>query len=297
MAGKSFSPLRYPGGKNCLADFLADLATRNGLTGGSYVEMYAGGSGAALSLLFRGVFSDIYINDFDYHIYSLWYSILNHSTTFINKILQTDISVKEWKRQQNVYEHGRDADIVDVGFATFFLNRTNRSGIIHKAGPIGGMDQSGNYKIDVRFNKRELIRRIESIAERRNDIFLTNLDAISVLKNLPRYIPDLENVLIYLDPPYYNKGGQLYLNNYKHCDHLALAETISRYLGDLHWLVSYDNVKEIKEMYHQYRMSSFDLNYTLQSKRFGSELLIFSNVSNIGQEITVNRRTSLLTII
>lgn len=291
-----YSPLRYPGGKSCLANFIRELALLNNLDGGIYMELYAGGSGAALNLLFNGTFSRIHINDYDYNIYSMWYSILNHSHAFINRINKTPVTINEWYRQKAIFEKRNRANIIDLGFATFFLNRTNRSGIIFKAGPIGGLQQDGQYKIDVRFNKESLIDRIKKIASRRADIILTNLDAINILNNIHVTNPDLANLFIYMDPPYYKKSKKLYLNNYNHINHLNLANTI-RTIDNIKWLVSYDNAEEIKEMYGDFRMSSFDLNYTLQSKRFGSELLIFSPNLELPENITIRNRPAELTLL
>ena len=290
------SPLRYPGGKSCLADFIKKLAILNGLAGGTYMELYSGGAGAALNLLFNGVFSRIHINDYDYNIYALWYSIINHHTSFINKINRTPITIDEWHKQKAIFSQGRKANIVNLGFATFFLNRTNRSGIIFKAGPIGGLDQTGNYKVDVRFNKEDLIERIKKIAARKNDIILTNLDAVEILREVDNTHENVENIFIYLDPPYYKKGKVLYLNNYSHDNHLNLANTL-RNINQAKWMVSYDNVAEIKGMFEGYRMSSFDLNYTLQSKRFGSELLIFCNDLVLSENITIKNRTNQLSLL
>jgi DNA adenine methylase len=293
---KNYSPLRYPGGKSCLTWFLKDLANLNGLVGGTYLELYAGGAGAALNLLFDGIFSRIHINDYDYHIYAMWYAILHRSDEFVQKIHDTEITIAEWNRQQEIYQMGRNQDILHVGFATFFLNRTNRSGIIFKAGPIGGLKQTGNYKIDVRFNKADLIKRVEKIVDYKNSITLTNLDAVSILNNVDEYFNDDEGNFIYLDPPYYNKGRLLYLNNYIHENHLLLASTLSR-INHVKWLVSYDNVEQIREMYASFRMSAFDLNYTLQSKKFGSELLVFSDSLLVGERIIVNNRQSELNLL
>lgn len=290
------SPLRYPGGKSCLSNFINDIAQLNGIIGGTYMELYAGGAGAALNLLFDGTFNRIHINDYDYNVYAMWYAILNHTRAFINRINNTCITIEEWHKQKSIFERGRRANIVDLGFSTFFLNRTNRSGIIFKAGPIGGLNQTGNYKIDVRFNKENLIERIEKIADRRNDIFLTNLDAVEILNNIQMYNLVLEETFIYLDPPYYKKGKELYLNNYKHDNHLNLANTI-RNIENVKWLVSYDNVSEIKEMYEDYRMSSFDLNYTLQTKKFGSELLVFCDDLQLPENITIKNRQGNLTLL
>lgn len=292
MAVKNSSPLRYPGGKSCLSNFLSELAHANNLQNGIYLELFAGGAGAALNLLYNGVYNTIHINDYDYHIYAMWYSILNHSEEFIEMIMDVDVSIEEWHNQQSIYKMGRDANIISLGFSTFFLNRTNRSGIIFKAGPIGGLKQEGNYKINVRFNKESLVSRIKKIASYRDQIILTNLDAVDIITNIRDYYPNVENLFIYLDPPYYKKGKLLYLNNYNHQNHESLARAVEDSLQDIKWLISYDNVDEIKIIYYNFRMSTFDLNYTLQSKKFGSELLVFSNDLILRETITVNSRVN-----
>ncbi|KQS36176.1 DNA adenine methylase [Pedobacter sp. Leaf194] len=291
------SPLRYPGGKSCLSGFITKLAIQNGLQGGIYCELYAGGAGAALNLLFTGTFRQIHINDADYSIYAFWYAILNHSEEFILRLENTPITISEWHLQKAVYLSGRDANIIDLGFSTFFLNRTNRSGIIYKAGPIGGQDQTGNYKIDVRFNKSDLISRIRRIAENAERITLTNEDAVAIIRDLGRYHPNTDDLFIYLDPPYYNKGKMLYLNNYDHFNHQTLANAVADIDNNIRWLISYDNVDPIKKLYSEYRMSTFDLNYTLQSKKFGSELLVFSPPLELIEKIQVNSRNSDLILI
>lgn len=292
---KNYSPLRYPGGKSCLTNFISQLATLNDLNG-TYIELYAGGAGAALNLLFNGTFNKIHINDYDYHIYAMWFSVINHTNDFVRRLMELSITIEEWHKQQIVYKQGRNADILDLGVATFFLNRTNRSGVIFKAGPIGGLNQEGKYKIDVRFNKNELVDRIEKIADNKDNIRLTNFDAIEIIKNIGENYTDIDNCFLYLDPPYYNKGKQLYLNNYSHINHLELAKAINT-ITEIKWMISYDNVEQIKNIYNQYRMSTFDLNYTLQSKKFGSELLVFSDDLEIGNEIIVNNKKSELILI
>lgn len=294
---RGHSPLRYPGGKACLTHFIANLAKINGREGGIYVELYAGGAGAALNMLFEGTFNHIHINDYDYNIFSVWYSVLNDTDNFIRLIKDTPVTIDEWHRQRDIYKSGKTAGLLALGFATFFLNRTNRSGIIFKAGPIGGRDQTGNYLIDVRFNKDNLIERVERIANHRDQITLTNTDAVQILKHLQDYHPDIQNIFLYLDPPYYQKGKQLYLNNYSHDDHKKLANTVAELDNEIKWLISYDNIADIRQLYQGYRMSCFDLNYTLQSKKFGSELLVFSHGLEIGDKITVNQRSRDLTLL
>ena len=287
---RDYSPLRYPGGKSCLTNFISELAELNGCSGGTYVELYAGGAGAALNLLFNGTFEKIHINDFDFNIYSFWYSVINETEDFIKLIQNTPVTIKEWHSQKELYSKGKNISPLELGFSTFYLNRTNRSGIIYKAGPIGGLSQKGNYLINVRFNKENLIKRIEKIASKKDQILLTNEDAAVILQNIPKFHMETDAVFLYLDPPYYKKGKHLYLNNYSHSDHENLSKKMIDLDPRFKWLISYDNTPEIRKLYSGFRMSNFDLNYTLQSKRFGSELLVFSDGLRISGQINVNSR-------
>jgi len=297
MADRNCSPLRYPGGKTCLTEFLTEIACQNNLTGGVYIELFAGGAGAALNLLFNGTYRHIHINDFDSHIFSMWDAILNHTEAFVQKIENTEICIMEWHRQKEIFDQFDMCNTVDLGFSTFFLNRTNRSGIIFKAGPIGGLDQTGNYLIDVRFNKADLIKRIRKIATYRNQITLTNQDAIELIRRLDIFYPGEEQLFLYLDPPYYKKGKLLYMNNYGHNNHVQLRQAVDLNLRQYNWIISYDNVNEIREIYNGYRMSTFDLKYSLQSKKFGSELLVFSDQTILCKNLTIHKRSTAIELL
>ncbi|WP_375643760.1 MULTISPECIES: DNA adenine methylase [unclassified Bartonella] len=163
------------------------------------------------------------------------------------------------------------ADVLSAGFAALFLNRTNRSGIIKNAGPIGEKGQSGTYKIDCRFNKENIIERILRISEQKDKIHLTRLNAREFLL---RYGTD-ENTFFYMDPPYFKKGKGLYTWFYKANDHHNLENVISQHVT-APWLITYDNVEEIKLLYRQYLSIEFSLQYSLQEKRKATELMIFS---------------------
>ncbi|WP_145578044.1 DNA adenine methylase, partial [Yersinia alsatica] len=210
------TPLRYPGGKGRLGPWLAELLRHNGISGGWYVEPYAGGAGAALFLLMRGYVNHIVINDIDPVIYAFWWAILNKNEEFISRLEETPVTMDSWYEQKNILSNPSNYSPLDVGFATFFLNRTNRSGIL-SGGVIGGKNQNGNYKIDARFNKPKLAERIRKIGEMREHISLYQLDAIELINTVEEIIP--KKSLIYLDPPYYEKGSQLYRNHYKPHDH------------------------------------------------------------------------------
>jgi DNA adenine methylase len=211
------SPLRYPGGKLFLASEFKRILGVIGLNKPVYIEPYAGGAGVALSLLFSDKVRRIIINDLDKAIYAFWKSITEKSGLFSKKILTTPVTIAEWKKQKQIYSD-KNANLFNKGFATFFLNRTNRSGVMG-AGPIGGMDQNGSYKINARYNKKDLVARIRKIGRFRDRITVLNEDGIKLTK---KYL-NQKNIFIYLDPPYLKKGAMLYLNHYKEADHRELS--------------------------------------------------------------------------
>lgn len=271
MSGKSFStPLRYPGGKGKFAHFVKDIFEENNLLDGHYVEPYAGGAGVALELLFHEYASTIHINDFDPAVYAFWYCSVHETDQLIQSINDVSVTIEEWHRQKSILKDSTNHSLLEVALATFFLNRTNRSGIL-KAGVIGGKSQSGKWKLDARFNKENLIKRIDMIGRFRNRIKVYNLDAVELLETLTPSLP--ERSLIYLDPPYYVKGSGLYRNFYEHDDHVKIKETLDSV--NKNWIVSYDNVDQIKEMYKNYRQDDYFLSYTAQSKKKGAEVMIY----------------------
>ena len=268
-----FTPLRYPGGKGKLAAYVKEIIRANGLDDGEYVEPYAGGAAVALELLLQEYVSKIHINDLSGPIHSFWKSVLNNTEEFCRLIKDTPLSVSSWDRQKRIFASPADHDHVAVGFATFFLNRTNRSGILN-AGVIGGRDQTGPWKIDARYNADELIFRVESIAKMRKRIRLTRKDALTMLRSgLARWD---NKTLIYLDPPYFERGRELYYDYYRPSDHQSLADFISANMGNRHWLVSYDNVAPIKQLYGEFRNIVYSVGYSARDSRKGREVMFFS---------------------
>lgn len=273
-----YTPLRYPGGKAKFTSFFDNIIQSNNLTQVNYVEPYAGGAGVALGLLFNGTAKAIYLNDLDYSVYSFWYAVLNETDALCNKIMHTLVTPEEWNKQKAIRNNNTDHSTLDVGFSTFFLNRTNRSGIL-EAGMIGGKAQSGDWKMDVRYNKNELIQRIERIANRASDIHLSNLDAAYFLQNEVAQLP-IDNTLVYLDPPYFVKGKQLYKNHYIFSDHYKISYIVKNELN-CHWVVSYDDELEIRNLYAESQLMEMILSYTAGTKRKGNEVFFFSDSLNI----------------
>lgn len=266
-----YSPLRYPGGKTKIAPLVNLIIEKAGIKNGVYIEPFAGGAGVALSLLLNNKVDTIVINDIDIAIYAFWYSVLNYTEKFVQLIKDTSVTIDEWRKQKEIFIRKNQNNLLELGFATFFLNRTNRSGIL-KAGPIGGFKQKGNYLIDARFNKSNLIKRVQRIAQYKEKINLYNLEIKDFInKILPKY---KNNAFVYFDPPYYNKGHELYINFFKPEDHKVLASLIKNLKID--WMVTYDNVEDVKMIYRGIEQKIFELDYSLARKGKNSEIIILS---------------------
>lgn len=267
-----FTPLRYPGGKTSLFNFFDAVIKEHGWQDVMYIEPYAGGAGAAVSLLLLEKVNHIVINDYDPAIYSFWLAIKENNAEFIELIVNTPITIEEWGQQKKIYRAADTSDRLSLGFATFFLNRTNRSGILN-AGPIGGKQQLGDWKIDARYNKQNLIEKIKLIGLYSDRITVLNEDGVDVIE---RYAKDL-NSFFYVDPPYFVKGSDLYLNAFKLEDHQRLADSLNRH-NKAKWLLSYDNEKRILDLYLDRNHRAFGLKYSAHhNSKVGSELMIFSD--------------------
>lgn len=267
---KFYSPLRYPGGKASLSMFLSEAISCSGVTDCVYVEPFAGGAGAALTLLFLEKVDRIVINDFDIAIYSFWKSLIEESQAFIEKVFSIPVTIDEWRIQKAIYED-KTSHTFDLGFATFFLNRTNRSGII-EGGPIGGLEQKGKWPVSARFHKEHLADRIKKIARYKSRIEVLNLDGIKLMRKFHRD----PSSFIYIDPPYYVKGSLLYLNSYEAKHHKALSKFLNSN-PDSNWLLTYDNVPEIVNLYKERKQAEFNLSYHINLPKSGKEILVLSD--------------------
>ncbi len=264
------TPLRYPGGKQRLAPFIKEILLANQIDG-HYVEPYAGGAGVAIELLLSKDVSHIHLNDSFLGIYAFWHTLIHENEKLCRQISMSSLNIKEWKKHREIVKNPESVDLFDLGYSIFYMNRCNRSGVI-SGGVIGGLEQNGNYKMDARFSRNDLIRRIELIGNYKDQISISNLDAefyiSSYLTNLP------SNSLVYLDPPYYNKAKDLYLNSYLKEDHARLSICIQREI-QTNWVLSYDGISEIMNLYENRRQFIYDLQYTAAKVYKGQEVFIF----------------------
>ena len=266
------TPLRYPGGKSSLAGFLQRVIEATGLRDPFYAEPYCGGAGAAMSLLRREVVSDVFLNDIDPAVASFWMAVKDDSANLCWRIKECALTMEEWQRQAEVLRHPVGHSMLDLGFAAFFLNRTNRSGVL-TAGPIGGRHQKGDWGIDARFNREGLVKKIERIARYRSRLHVSQLDAEEFLSNV--VAPATRATLTYLDPPYYVKGQCLYANHYEPADHRRLADVL-RCGTVTYWIVSYDNVAAVRRLYRRFPSLTYDLAYSASRRYRGREVMFFS---------------------
>jgi len=272
------SPLRYPGGKTKLYNLIQPIVAEN-LIGENriYAEPFAGGAGLALKLLFNNDVDQLLLNDIDYRVYCFWQACLHDTEHLCALVSKCNVNIDTWKIQKSIYMSPESYTQTEVGFATYFLNRCNVSGVI-QGGPIGGSEQLGKYKIDARFNKTALIDRIEKIGRYADRIAFYNLDATVFLQNeLPRN--QINNVLLNIDPPYVKKGKLLYENSFNEDDHTELSQVVKRL--PYKWIVTYDECNLIRDLYRECAQQVITLNYSAGSTRKGKELLIWSNSVNM----------------
>jgi DNA adenine methylase len=266
---RNASPLRYPGGKWRFANYFGRLISINFPAPPLYFEPYAGGASLALSLLFRGVVSKVYLNDLDRSVYSFWRTVVENTDELIDLIQSTPITPAEWKKQHTVYSQESRSARVQRAFAFFFLNRTNHSGILN-AGMIGGKQQSGRWKLDARYNREELIRRIRTIRTLKSRIHISREDGIDFARQQAEHA---EPSIMYVDPPYFRSGQRLYMNFYGPSEHIALRDTLRKL--SCAWVVSYDDVPEIRQLYRGIKSRRFALLHTARSARLGKEVMFF----------------------
>lgn len=283
-----YTPLRYPGGKQKLFSFINEIISTNNIGGIEYVEPYAGGAGIAIELLVRGVVSRIHLNDISKPVYAIWHTIITEPEWLCKKISIASLTVDEWLKQREVLKNFDNHSLEDLGFATLYLNRCNHSGIL-TGGIIGGLNQNGIWKLDARFSRKEIIDRIETIANVRSKISVTNFDA-EVL--IDKFNTDFSNkYFFYFDPPYLKKADRLYLNYYNFSDHARIADKIQSIFNS-YWVVSYDNHDYISQLYNDKKKFVYDLQYNAQKAYQGKELFIFSDNLSVpvkSESINVNK--------
>lgn len=264
------SPLRYPGGKGRLAPYLARVLANQPYVIDSYCEPYAGGAGAGLHLLVNGYVNHLIINDLNPGVAAFWRCVVNHPRELLERINSCDVTVTEWHKQRHIYLSPDGRADIDIGFATFFLNRSNRSGIL-SARPIGGLDQAGKWKIDARFNRDDLSERITLLSGYGDKIDVRQQRAINLIRQINRR---KRPILLYVDPPYVVQGEELYMSSHTWSEHQELARHLAK--SPHPWLLTYDVDPRTRELYRDFRCLQFGISHTAQVQKVGREYMFFS---------------------
>lgn len=264
------SPLRYPGGKARLAPYIAQLLAAQPTRPSVYAEPFAGGAGAALNLLIDEEVRSVRLNDLNPGIAAFWRSVFNHTNELATRIEEASISIADWRIAAEIYATPAGRTDIELGYATFFLNRCNRSGIL-KAGPIGGLEQTGNWKIDARFNRMDLAQRVRRLGRYRHRVSVTELDGRAFIQTLK---PLGERVLVYVDPPYIAQGSRLYFDALSAEDHAELASVLRS--TRIPWFLTYDvDERVIKELYKELNTAEFSMAHTAHVQGIGAEYVVF----------------------
>lgn len=277
MTKQTINPLRYPGAKRTLVPYVDSLLGANHLHGCVFVEPYAGSAAVGLELLQRGRISRLLLCEKDILLYAFWESVFRNTDRLIAKIQNTPVNIETWQREL-VYRKLtslEQADILELGFAGLFFNRTNFSGILN-ANPIGGMHQDSSYGIACRFNKSKIIDIIRQLSAYRDNVEVYCDDALHFMQSQKNHFLK-EQCFVYFDPPYYGKGPKLYRHFYVTCEHIEFANYIKKN-HHFNWLISYDDDPFICGLYSNsgVKYQPFFLDYTCSSgvRTQGKELLI-----------------------
>ncbi len=260
---------RYPGGKSKLRNQITNklnlLSTEKGL---EYREPFFGGGSIGLRLLQdKADLSKIWVNDFDPGVASLWTSLIRHPDQlkfWVKKFTPSVAKFDEFKNEltQNNPVLNTEKQIVEFGFKKLAIHQISYSGLGTKSGgPLGGRDQKSDYKIDCRWSPDYICKKIDALNIKfkklsvRNDC-CTQLDFSDLINDTKM------DALIYLDPPYYDKGNDLYQCGFQEKDHIRLADCLKKTKHK--WLLSYDDCKEVRDLYKWANIEEIaDVNYSI----------------------------------
>lgn len=264
------SPLRYPGSKAELVPVVAQILIEKKLNGRPLIEPYAGSASVSLGLVEAGIVPTAIIGEQDPLLYSFWRSVFEYTDELLERFIDLPINLETWHRLRplmQIKDPNMVKDKVELGLAGLFFNRANFSGILN-GGPIGGMGQKSEYKIDCRTNKDEIICRILSISTLHKQVKVHFGDAVSLINSRSK----LKSDVLYVDPPYYVQGENLYRYYYRLKDHKCLAEAMTNTKAN--WLLSYDDHPVIEFLYENFNIRRHAFRYSARKPKNHNELLI-----------------------
>ena len=152
-------------------------------------------------------------------------------------------------------------------------------GGVIKGGIIGGIGQTGKYKIDARFNKPGLIQKIQKISAFKGAITVENMDAAYLLSS--DYLKAYSNVFLNIDPPYVEQGSHLYINAFDDDQHKSLSRVIKAL--SYPWILTYNKCSLVEELYSEFGCESVFLRYSISKNVQSSEYLFYCDQLKQGE--------------
>lgn len=249
------SPLRYPGSKRRLANYIAHTLELNDLEPQLYVEPFAGGASVALQLLTEERVEQIILADLDPLVAAFWQTVFWDTEWLVHRVRRIAVTVRNWRHFHRAIPRTRR----ERAIACLFLNRTSYSGIMaHDAGPIGGYQQASAYAIDCRFPRERLVDRIRAVGALRDRVAhvwscswqqtLARVERMQAVGTLPK-----RDAFYYLDPPFFEKASALYAKWFTDDDHKTFRDRVLR-IRRAKWLISYDAAPRVRELYGERAM-------------------------------------------
>jgi len=271
-----YSPLRYPGSKRKLFNYLKRVLAHNNLEPQILVEPFVGGGSISLNFLSLNKKNKVVIGDSDELVYSFWKTLFTEPAYLINFVRKVKVNLKTFEKYRHIASHTSEFSRKRLAAACLFLNRTSFSGILNdSAGPIGGREQKSIYKIDCRFGRKNLIRKIRTISAFKNRVVVlphTWEETLNYVDGKDEY--KNANLLFYFDPPFYKKADQLYRHYFDDANHKDLRDKLMSIKQP--WILSYDREKEIQNLYSTFTRINVSMPYSINSpaKRLEKELII-----------------------
>lgn len=279
-ARRYVSPLRYPGGKARMAPYLAAMFAEqvSVMDVEVWLEPFAGGAGAGLSLLDDDAVGEIWLTEKNPALAALWRAMLTENETLATHVEQTvpDLDLWAWARSQVAAAARPGTTDADTGFAALVLNRCSRSGMVNpRVGPIGGKSQNGPWTLASRWNAPALAERIRHVGSLSGRIRFTEGDAVTAIADLADSGIE-DEVIAFVDPPYLREGNRLYANGMDAADHQRLADALNA--SPVRWMLTYDDEPTVAaDLYPHRRVLAYRIANTANRARIATEHAVVSD--------------------
>lgn len=252
------SPFRYPGGKFYALKYIVPFL--NAVPHTEFREPFVGG-GSVFFGKQKAAFN--WINDIESQLITTYLAIQDKFSCDL--LVEAMITEQANKERHNFYKNFIPNDDFELAKRMYYLNRTSYCGIIHK--PAWGY---ADGKSSPPANWGNFLKKAHA---KLSGVKITNVD-FSKLITEPSHNGQ---VLLYLDPPYYNADTKrAYIHPFGHADHEKLASLLKN--TEHYFCLSYDDSLEVRELYkwaNIYERSwIYNTANTTNNRKVGNELII-----------------------